>query len=379
MIYKCRFCNYNTIRPDHLLRHEYKKKKCSNILKDNLVKQQDPVKHADDPVKHTDDPVKHADDPVKHAEDPVKHAEDPAKHAEDPAKHAEDPAKHTEDPAKHTEDKIRGYSCLKCNKMFTRKDHMMVHSRKCDGQLKNQCEICLKIFCSVDGRVKHNKYVKCKKVAVTSVNNDHVLNITNTNTNTTNNNTITNITNTTNNIQLNFGKECLTGLCNEPNYRSKIIENINCGKYALIRSLDAIYFNEKYPNNHTLKKERRNDKMVEILVNGTWEKRLIEDVFQPISDTIQEYHRGFFQSILTDNEMLKKNKFALREFGQQMLWYGWKMAFFESIGDSFELLDDEDDDIRKKKLRDMKNLLMEKIYDRSKIDDDIKSIIDMDI
>ena len=103
MIYKCRFCNYNTIRPDHLLRHEYKKKKCSNILKDNLVKQQDPVKHTDDPVKHTDDPVKHADDPVKHAEDPVKHAEDPVKHADDPVKHADDPVKHADDPAKHAE------------------------------------------------------------------------------------------------------------------------------------------------------------------------------------------------------------------------------------------------------------------------------------
>ena len=362
MIYKCQHCNYNTIRPDHIRRHEDKKRKCYDKFKVNHVQTEDPVKHADDPVKHAEDPVKHAEDPVKHAEDPVKHAEDPVKHAEN--------------SVNYIEDKTRAYSCAKCYKMFTRKDHMMVHQRKCDGQIKNQCEICLKVFSTVDGRVKHNKYVKCKRFHV-NTESPHVLNITN---NTTHTNITNNITHTTNNtIQLNFGKECLTGLCNEPDYRSKIIENINCGKYALIRSLDEIYFNDKYPNNHTLKKERRNDKIVEILVNGIWEKRLIEDVFQPISDTIQEYHRGFFQSIASDNEMLKKNKMMLRTFGHQMLWYGWKMAVFGGFGDSLNTLENDDDDLQKKKLRDMKNLLMEKIYDRSRIDDDLKSIMSMDL
>ena len=193
----------------------------------------------------------------------------------------------------------------------------------------------------------------------------HTTNVTTNNV--TNNNTINNITQT---INLNFGKECIKGLCNDMDYDSKMIENIQCGKYALVRSIDDIYFNDKYPNNQTLKKERRNDKMVEILVNGKWEKRLFEDVFNPISSKIQNYHARYFKKLEGNANYLNTRdvKYELRKFGHQMLWYGWKMNMFEDLG--YILNQPEDEDEKKRKVRDIFSLLMEKIYERSHYEND---------
>ena len=55
-----------------------------------------------------------------------------------------------------------GIRCSKCNKKFTRKDHMRVHEKKCKGLIDpRQCQTCLKVFTSAWGRLKHNKNVKC--------------------------------------------------------------------------------------------------------------------------------------------------------------------------------------------------------------------------
>lgn len=54
------------------------------------------------------------------------------------------------------------FPCSKCDKLFTRKDHMRVHEKKCVGPINSkQCKICLKVFTSTSGRIKHNKNVKC--------------------------------------------------------------------------------------------------------------------------------------------------------------------------------------------------------------------------
>ena len=62
-----------------------------------------------------------------------------------------------------TEHKNNEFKCSKCNKKFTRKDHMKIHEKKCEGLVDpKQCRICLKIFTSTSGKWKHTKNVKCK-------------------------------------------------------------------------------------------------------------------------------------------------------------------------------------------------------------------------
>jgi hypothetical protein len=107
--------------------------------------------------------------------------------------------------------------------------------------------------------------------------------------------------------------------------------------------------------------------MVEILVNGIWEKRLFEDVFKPISSKIEKYHNLYFKSLIENDDYLLKReiKYDIRKFGHQMLWYGWNMNRFEELG--YSLNQPDDDEERKRRLRDMYTLLMEKIYDRSHV------------
>ena len=105
-------------------------------------------------------------------------------------------------------------------------------------------------------------------------------------------------------------------------------ENINLGKYAISIRMDDIYFNDKYPNNQTLKKERRNDKFVEVYLDGKWEKRLIEDVFKPVNHNIERYHNMYFKGLQDTYDDIDKNKsfrqliYPIRSYGHQMLWYG---------------------------------------------------------
>nr|QOI90460.1 hypothetical protein HWQ62_00324 [Pyramimonas orientalis virus] len=52
-------------------------------------------------------------------------------------------------------------TCSKCKKIFTRKDHMKVHEKKCDGFDKKQCKICLRMFTTHQAKWKHKTHVKC--------------------------------------------------------------------------------------------------------------------------------------------------------------------------------------------------------------------------
>ena len=47
----------------------------------------------------------------------------------------------------------------------------------------------------------------------------------------------------------------------------------------------------------TLKKERRNDKMVEVHVDGKWEKRLVDDIMRKLISKVEEYHTEYFKHL----------------------------------------------------------------------------------
>jgi len=334
MIYKCTNCSYITLRRCDLLRHESKKKPCNSNIKDDSQHKYVVTQNVDAVTQNVD--------AVTQNVDAVTHSSNGS-------------------PS------VQLHHCSKCKRGFVRKNNMTRHELQCNGVNSLQCHICLKTFSSRSGKSHHKKVSCFPPIAIqnqpiniiqNNLNNNNQHHITTNN----NNNTTTNITQ---NIQLNFGKECMIDLCNELDYKTKMLENIQSGKYALVRSIDDIYFNERYPNNQTIKKERRNDKMVEILVNGKWEKRLFEDVFTPITSKIENYHEKYFKDLQYDADYLKNqyNKYNIRKFGHQMLWYGWKMSMFQDLG--YILNQPDDDEEKKKRIKDLFSLLMEKIYERS--------------
>ena len=116
--------------------------------------------------------------------------------------------------------------------------------------------------------------MKCVFPTTTSqtITNNITNNITNDNSTNITNNIITNI------IRVDFGKESLNMLCEDEHYLENMRKHISLGKYAIPKSIEEIYFNDKFPEYQTLKKERRNDKMVCIQHEGKWETRMFDEI-----------------------------------------------------------------------------------------------------
>ena len=54
------------------------------------------------------------------------------------------------------------FKCLKCNRILSSKQKLISHQEKCDGFLnKKQCQICLKLFATRQGKSQHMKNVNC--------------------------------------------------------------------------------------------------------------------------------------------------------------------------------------------------------------------------
>jgi hypothetical protein len=172
------------------------------------------------------------------------------------------------------------------------------------------------------------------------------------------------------NIRLEFGKEDLEQLYKENDYNKRVSDGIDCRKYAFIKAIDQIYFNDKFPHNQTIKKYRRNDKFVDIHTNGgKWEKRLIQDIMRPISNNVENYHAPYLKTLQEKYELMTKDALftrltrPIKSFGHAMLWYGWHCKEIENIG--LELNHPDDDVEEKRRLRDMYRLILEKVYESS--------------
>ena len=259
------------------------------------------------------------------------------------------------------------YECEKCCKILSSKQRLEHHLETCEGLNPLQCRVCLKIFKTRQGKHQHTQYVKCSPVpgcqSTTTITNNI------TNNNVTNNHNVTNNNhNVTNNIiRVDFGKECLKLLCADEDYLKNMEKHILLGKYAIPKSMGEIYFNDKYPENQTLKKERRNNKMVSIQNDGKWETRMFEDIYKDIVSKIERYHNKYFRDLQTKHEDTDKNdeEFKhlikpLRRFAHQMLWFGWNCHEIRKIG--LNLNDPEDEEEINKKKKAMTKIMLEHIY-----------------
>jgi len=375
LLYKCSLCNYETSRLLNFKRHGQRKIPCYNkyIVNTNNLKAAENVTVAAEKVDVAAEKVDVAAEKVDVAAEKVDVAAEKVDVAAEKVDVAAENVTDTAENVTDTEKKIvvgfdTNFKCNKCNKTFTRLYTKSQHVLKCDGIDKRQCQICLKLFATKYGKYQHIKYVKCTPPSSshnTTVNN----NITN-NTNINSNNTTNNI-----NIRVDFGNECLKKLCEDKEYFTKMIENIKLGKYAIPKSIEDIYFNDKYPENQTLKKTSKNDNMVSIQYNGKWETRLFEDIINDLVKKTEEYHETYFKDLQKKYENLNNNKHSkkfmihVRRFANKMLWFGWNCRELRNIGLHFyERKDMDEEDLNEmfEFQKQINKLILLTIYDNSR-------------
>ena len=361
MLYKCDHCDYSSKRLFDLRRHENKKKPCYKKIEVVACKIEETQKVSSEPQIVSSEPqIVSAEPQIVSAEPQIVSAEPQIVSAEPQI--------------------VSEFACSKCNKIFNRKDNLRRHEKTCEGLNPLQCPICLKVFATRHGKWKHKMYVKCSPPSSqtnlttnnntnidNSINNSHIDN----SVNITNNNTI-NI-----NFRGNFDKitnedvKRIIDQLEKSDYIKLINENMKSGKYAVPRTIEQIYFNDDFPSMQTLKKERRNDKMVEVHVDGKWEKRMVDDILHKLMGKVEAYHNEYFKHLQDKYKDVpigsaQWNRLVrpIKNFGHMMLWYeGFKGQEIEKIG--IELNSPDDEKERKKKKRDMSKLINEKVYDQT--------------
>jgi uncharacterized C2H2 Zn-finger protein len=281
------------------------------------------------------------------------------------------------------------FKCSKCDKVLSRKDSLLRHEKTCDGYNKRQCKICLKIFATVHGKWNHTQYVKCSPpISQPSSSSSNTTNNINNSHNNNNNINIDNSDNSiNNNIQINiradFDKitndhiQNIVSQIKQADYLQMISDNIDIGKYVIPRTMEQIYFNDQFPEMQTLKKERRNDKLVGVHVgNGKWEKRLVDDIYNKIIGRVEDFHTNYFQfieekykNVKVGSARWKQIMRPIKTFGNTMLWYeGFSGDIIENMGIQLNYPDEDDeemDKIREKRNKEMEQLISEKVYEET--------------
>ena len=267
--------------------------------------------------------------------------------------------------------------CQHCKKKFSNHSNYKSHVRnnKCRGCEPEVCKICLKRFNSTTARATHNRRVVCKPSSPSpppeSSNAPQIIN----------NNTTNNINNTTNNIDnsqnvnihINFGQEALEKLCSHPDYMKRMEELVRLGKYALPQQISDIYFNDLFPMNNTIQKSRHNDRFVKIKTgDNEWNLRAMDDVYKTLTERMESYMTPYFSHVEKQMEKIydeDQSKFkrltrSIREFGHKVLWLDWKCEDIRQIG--VELNDPYCENERHRRIQEMKSLLLEHIYEKTR-------------
>ena len=286
--------------------------------------------------------------------------------------------------------------CSKCNKTFLSKLGWKKHVSKCDGLDSKQCPICLKVFATRQSKYEHKKYVKCKPpttvataggASSSGAGGSGVHNSNNVHNNITNNNNIDNSTNinitNNNHIRNNFYSitesdiDRIVEKLGDKEYFKQAMNNVDIGRYAIPRAMERIYFNDDFPDLQTIKKERRNDRLVDVHVgDGKWEKRFIDDVFKLVIRRVEEYHTKFFRymeekykNVPVGSVRWKQIMRPVKTFGNCMLWYdGFRGDAIECLGIELNYPDEEDPEIekeRERRIKEMEQLVGEKVYEES--------------
>jgi hypothetical protein len=158
----------------------------------------------------------------------------------------------------------------------------------------------------------------------------------------------------------------------------KAKELINSGKYAISSSIEEIYFNDNSAENQTIKKNRRNDKLVSVMINGKWETRMFDDVSKIIMKTTEDYFNPFFIELQDKYDEIIKAKDS-RKLMQLMapIWrlatyitqhMGWNCKEIRKLGLNIEYDDDLDkEDLQRQiqRIKDVYTLILDKLHDKT--------------
>ena len=348
-MYKCKHCSYTSRRAFDLRRHERRKTPCSpNLANTNTTNAveaegQNVIPEGQNVIPEGQNVIPGGQNVIPEGQNVI--------------------------PNDYIDTQSTNY-CDKCKKTFSCKKSFNRHYHVCRGVESTVCNHCLKRFSTYKGRLIHNKKVQCiAPIMVSEQPSSSQKVFVN---NTTNNNI--NIDNSQNiNITLNFGEEALEKLCNQPDYLKRMEEIVRLGKYALPQHLSDIYFNDSFPMNNTIMKTRHNDRFVKIKTgDNQWNLRAMDDVYKSLTQRMESYMNPYFKHVERqmekiydeDQQKFKRLTRNIREFGHKVLWLDWKCDDIRQIG--VELNDPYCENERHRRIQEMKTLLLEHVYDKTK-------------
>jgi len=147
-------------------------------------------------------------------------------------------------------------TCAKCEKQYSTTKHYLLHAKECNGIDKLTCPRCMHTFSSSGNKCKHIKINNCKPLSILTYAQEHGKDI---------------------ELYINdYGKERIDYI--DEKYIVGMV--LRMGYDAILSYIGKKYFNEYFPENHTIKKT---DKNYMIRKNGNWQNidkhNLLKDLF----------------------------------------------------------------------------------------------------
>lgn len=247
--------------------------------------------------------------------------------AHSPPEEAPPPPPPPDPPKKHF--------CDGCQTSFKQLRYLKKHRQICKGVTCLACSDCGRVFKTRQSKNNHTRNLVCRE--------DKYIR--------------------------NFGEEDFSHIVNAPDYNHRIKQLMTMGKYAIPELLSQMYLDKRYPKNITLRKIRRNDRYVEIRVQGVWMRRLMIDVIHVILKRMEAIHITYFYQThqalcgMKRDTNYRRMVYPLRVYAHIMLWYGWRC---EEIAQLTMLNYPEDDAEQRRRWNDMSGICMEKIYEITK-------------
>ena len=233
------------------------------------------------------------------------------------------------------DDPPRKHFCEGCQTSFKQFRYLKKHLQICKEVICLACSNCRRVFKTRQSKNNHTRNLVCRE--------DKYIR--------------------------NFGEEDFSHIVNAPDYNHRITQLMTMGKYAIPELLSQMYLDKRYPKNITLRKIRRNDRYVEIRVQGVWMRRLMMDVIHVILKRMEAIHRAYFQQTqqalcgMKRDTNYRRMVYPLRVYAHIMLWYGWRC---EEIAHLTMLNYPEDDTEQRRRWKDISGICMEKIYEITK-------------
>jgi hypothetical protein len=165
------------------------------------------------------------------------------------------------------EQNVEVLKCVKCNKNYKTKKHLINHQTKCKGICELTCSRCMKLFPSRSAKSHHVKRNTCKARSVVHakpINLHEIQNIQNIQ----NQNITNNIDNSvTNNLIINnFGSERIDHISEE-----EIKQILQSGTNTIPLYIEKKHFDKNFPENKNIKYS--NDNKCRVLEDNSWKEK----------------------------------------------------------------------------------------------------------